>query len=284
MERIDCNTAYLRCDELSEGMIAQKIAYLLQVNRRVDRNGYPYLVFAFKTADKVVLTGRKFRIIENDSIGIQILALNRMIVKVDFEVQIYNGTYSLIVKNVIPAETQDISCFFESYLYTDDVFKNLNLEAVKLSAPVLNVALKTASVLRIHGGLTGGYVELLDIVYHILCARKSKHTTELLVCFFNVVNPYFTYLSLIERLEFLPKREILEILHCVSVENDERLTSVVLDVLSALMNLGKPEHLYSHIIYNAFVLAEKQLHFEEVVNSQPKNSMSNINNDFLTYY
>ncbi len=284
MERLNHNTSHLRCDELSDGMVAQKIAYLLRVNRRVDRNGYPYLVFAFKTADKVVLTGRKFKIMENDSIGVQILALNRTVVEVDFEVQIYNGTYSLIVRNIIPASKQEISCFFDSYLYADEVFENLNLEALKLSAPTLSVAFKTASVFRIHAGLAGGYLELLDIVYHMISTRKSKHTTELLVCFFNVVNPYFTYLSLIERLEFLPKREILEILHSVLVDNNDRLTSIVLDTLSALMNLGKPEHLYSHIIYNAFVFAEKQLHFEAIVSSQPKDSVSNINNDFLTYY
>lgn len=284
MQRVDGNALYLRCDELSEGMIAQKVAYLLRVNRRVDKNGYPYLVFAFKTMDKVVLTGRKFKIIENDSIGTQILALNRLLVKVDFEVQIYNGTYSLIVRNIVPAETQDVSCFFDSYLYIDEVFRNLNLEAIKVSAPTLNIIFKTASLLHIHGGLTGGYLEFLDIVYHIICARKSKHTTELLVCFFNVINPYFTYLSLMERLEFLPKRELLDILHSVAVKDDDRLTSIVLDALSALMNLGKPEHLYSHIIYNAFIFAQKQLHYEEIVTSQPKNSISNVNNDFLTYY
>ena len=111
MERLNHNTSHLRCDELSDGMVAQKIAYLLRVNRRVDRNGYPYLVFAFKTADKVVLTGRKFKIMENDSIGVQILALNRTVVEVDFEVQIYNGTYSLIVRNIIPTSKQEISCF-----------------------------------------------------------------------------------------------------------------------------------------------------------------------------
>ena len=136
MERLNHNTSHLRCDELSDGMVAQKIAYLLRVNRRVDRNGYPYLVFAFKTADKVVLTGRKFKIMENDSIGVQILALNRTVVEVDFEVQIYNGTYSLIVRNIIPTSKQEISCFFDSYLYADEVFENLKKIFIKYDYPL----------------------------------------------------------------------------------------------------------------------------------------------------
>lgn len=284
MQRVDSDATYLRCDELSEGMVAQKIAYLIRVNRRVDKNGYPYLVFAFRTIDKVVLTGRKFKVMESDSIGLQILSLNRMVVNVDFEVQIYNGTYSLLVKNILPTESQEVSQFFDSYLYSDEVFRNLNSEAARLSAPTINIAFKTASIFHINKGLTGGYLELLDIVFHMICARKSKHTTALLVCFFNVVNPYFTYLLLMDRLEFLPKREVLEILHSVVVENDDRITSIVLDILSALMGQGKPEHLYSHIICDAFSYAEKQLQFEGVVNSQPKNSISNINNEFLTYY
>lgn len=285
MERVvNQDSKLLYCFELSEGVCLERIAYLVRVVRRIDRNGYPYLVFYLRTADKVVLTGRRFRVNEDGEIGLNMLILNRSAVRVHFEVQIYNGMYSLLVKEIALLPNEDTLPFFDCFQKSEEAFQELWEAAKKLNLPAVNSAFKTASIFSLHNGLSGAYIELIASVYQMLNGKFSEHTNSLLVCFFNVVNPYFSYLLLMEKLEFLPKREILSILQSVVVEGDDRLTSVVSDVLSSLMGQGKPEHLYSHIIYNAFITAKSQMYLEEMACKSPKNLVIHLEDGTLIYY
>jgi len=275
---------YLYCAELLEGASGEKYVYLLRIKRRVDVNGNPYLTFYMKTADKVTLIGHKFRVEENDSLGVDILSLNRMVVNIKFDVQIYRGAFSLLIKCIESLPREDASMFFDSYIGVNDTFERLAKIAVNVGARPLNFAFKTASIFSVRHGASGAYVELLDMVNTIITARKTEHSSKMIKCLMSLSNQYFSYLIMLEKIEFIPKKEILSLLHSSVVDDDSNLSSVVIDTLSALMGQSNPEHLYAHIIVNAFNTAQKQLRLEESVKSSPKNLIIEDKDGRLIYY
>lgn len=285
MEKIvDNEKKYLLCSELTDGMVAERYAYLVRITRKLDVNKNPFLTFFFRTKDQVTLIGHKFRVEENADTGINLLTLNKMIVLVKFEVQVYNGSFSLLVKELVTKPQEDTGVFFESFTRAGEVFDKLNQISASVGGTMLDFGIRNASLFSIQYGISGGYVELLDIIQQILIARKTPHTDKLLKCLFSVANSYFLYLRLVEKIEFLPKKEILSLLQKVYIEDSEDLTSVAIDTLSALMGQGKPEHLYAHILVNAFNFALNQMRLEDLVKTSPRDLVIKLEEGKLIYY
>lgn len=257
---------FLRVSEFTEGFSATRQAYLVKCTHRLDINGSTFLTFYFKTADKATIVGRKFNVTSPNILEV-IQKLNKSIVDITFTVQLFNGAYTLIVTDV-STRVADPSPFFNVFEGAANVTRYLNERALELGCAQLPNLYETSSLFSIDCGKVGGYLELLDYVYKIIIARQTSYTIELEKVFLLSVKPYFNYLTWLEVEQFVPKRTVLELVESI-VGDDKVLNSIVSDTVMSLISDQKPEHLFSHIIHNAFKTANEQLRLESLVTTAP---------------
>jgi hypothetical protein len=264
------NDRYLHIGNLCEGMRATKLAYLINAQRKVDRYGDPYLRFRFRTADKAVVWGRKFKVSREWLSGTDLLRLNRTLVLVEFTVSLFNGSFSLLVDSITTAVSEDVTPFLGAYEGAANAFLALNSRAAEIDGKPLNPSLRTLSLGSLMGGQAGGYLRLLSMVSGFLHAAGSSQEISALRTLFSLALPYSNYLQIIETLEFVPKSDMMRIVWSAAA-SDDLGTSVVQDALSALMGMCAPDHVIAHRLVRAFELARFYLKLEEVELSSPKN-------------
>lgn len=268
--------------EFREGFSATRRAYLMRCKQSVDINGSPFLTFYFKTSDKVTIVGRKFNIVTSDILSI-IQKLNKAIVDVTFTVQLFKGSYTLIVSEVVTCTGADPSPFFDVFQGAKYVTEKLSTRAREIGcSPLLNTY-ETASLFAISGGKVGAYLELLDYVYSIISARQNRYTDDIERAFFGVVQPYFSYLTWIEADQFVPKKAILDLVHTISGD-DVTFNAIISDVLLSLLTEQKPEHMFSHVICNAFSTAKEHIRLERMVATSPEGLVIQDGDSTLIYY
>ena len=232
----------LRVNSLTEGMRGTLFAFLLKVRRYSDRNGEPYLNFWLRTADSATIIGRKFRVSHDNLVGDEILAAQRSVVKLGFEVQIFRGSYVLLVDTIRLSDEVSSDLFFDSYGEIDDTY-----EWLCKRCGTLPEKFKRVSLISVMDGKQGAILYLLKSAFCALSAYDSEPFWETLVdCFSGCIGPYVDYLQLIDKYEYVPKSDLFGLVWESSGES-----AILSDVLSALVGLSQAEHLISHLIVRA---------------------------------
>lgn len=273
-------TDLMLLSEFSEGMTGVRQAYVVKCRQGVDVYGSTFITFYFKTADDAVVVGRKFKV-DVANLHVLLKQINKSIVSVDFSVQIYNGAYSLVVNSVTGIANADPTPFFYNFAKADEVFNKLNDKALSLGLDNLNPVMKHGSLFAIDYGKLGAFVELLGVVYNVLCAKQSDYQDDILTCFFSVAQPYYSYLAFAEKDGHVPRKVLIDI---VSISGTDRVSTIVTDTLLCLVMNQTPEHFYSHLICNAFSLAKEQIRLERLVHSSPKDTVVVDGQQTIIYY
>jgi hypothetical protein len=261
---------FLRASLFKEGQEVDKIAFLHRVVRKADVNGDLFLRFYFKTADKVMIIGRKFRISSNRDVGSEIVEAQRAVVSVKGLVTVFSGSYSILVDEVRILSGINPDVFMDKFHDIDRVVGRLFDAGKKFEVIGAWVVLGKVALVDVLGGKMGGILSVIDFVLNMLSGFEGEEFYHVLMStWLRVIDPLVSILQLEDKTGFVPRKTVLDVIDGVGMRGGKDERSILVDTLMALVNVGVEEHYVAHIIAGAYRLAREQLEIADVVKVSP---------------
>ena len=260
----------LNIRSFAEGLKMKAKALVIHVRSGIDVNESGFYTFVLKDINANTISARLFHVenfIEN---GFVAKSFENKPVLIEFIPQIFNGAWSLILKDI---KLYDGAFDYESYkgkINVDTSFiDNCYLEVFSKSNP-MDPAYYTASFSSICGGRVGGFMKLISSVardlynYVDYCGYT---TTDLFTVYFYTVEAYYKLLKKKELFEIVDQAELFSILQSITNKiSGSGLTNEIVDSCRTILGFGAPQHILSHLIYESiqkelytFSLIEKNL-------------------------
>jgi hypothetical protein len=283
------NNNLLRISGLMLGESGMSTALLVRSIFKTTVNGSPMLTMVFRTADKKTIIGNMFDLVQGDDLAQTLLHMYRTTVDIAYTVQEWNGRYTLLVKGVVVNNTADVSEFFDSYAYLDDMYNSvvgsmrtyLNNPSYSFSSTI-----KSQSSFDVGRGKVGGTLLVISRVLNTLSVYvEYEDFSDCISAFASVIPAYLEYCKMLTKIPIIPKNELLElIVENVKYISDYRVKSISSDVISSLVGLGNPEHFWSHVICDSFNAVVKHINYEADLESAISGSVVRIGDSILTKY
>lgn len=291
------NPDYLDITVLDIGGEYTKVAYLSDAVSKISKVDTGFYTFYFKDCNSNLIVGRLFNIEKFIESGLIINILKRKLVKINFIVQEYNGSLTLVVKSIEPCidqvESDDIAKFIGLVPNVGQEYNDVVsiMTRVLGTKPNMQTIYATKSFASIYNGKCGGYAKLLNMVVTSLVSFNSLPDVDIVMLFrcLNVIQAdYFIYLVKLEDIDVLPESAKLEILFNAKIKAEEKydskISSIAIDSLSSLFGLTKPQHLYAHLIYSAFENSKHTLKLTTLSSSMVLGSRKEFGGDVLLKY
>lgn len=252
---------------ISEGQKLDCLAFVQSCNVKTSRIGKPFATFYLKDRNATMIAARLFDIGEAKNIT-SIFA--RHPVHVVAEVQVYNGSYSLVINGDQGITIYNGDFDYESFVGHYDVdLTEASMIYNRLTGKQLPVSMYTSVSIEFLGsGKVGAFAKIFDMALSNILFVDGVTGIEqdiLLEVFFTVMHNYYLILHRYHMFGPLEKLMLHEEYSSVDCEKDKRY--IVIDTLRSLCENTKPLHLYSHIIFNAVTQANKTLQLVDANNS-----------------
>lgn len=291
------NPDYLDITVLNIGEEYTKVAYLSDAMSKISKVDTGFYTFYFKDCNSNLIVGRLFNIEKFIESGLVINILKRKLVNINFIVQEYNGSLTLVIKSIEPysepVESEDVAKFIGLVPNVGQEYNDVTtiMSRVLGAKPNMQTVYATKSFASIYNGKCGGYAKLLNMVVTSLVSFNSLPDIDIVMLFkcLNIVQAdYFTYLVKLEDVDVLPESARLEILFNAKIKAEEKydvkISSIAIDTLSSLFGLTKPQHLYAHLIYTAFETSKHTLRLTTLSSSMVLGSRKEFGGDVLLKY
>lgn len=246
--------------QLEDGSEYEKICYLFNYKSGITKFDKGFYTFYVKDVNGNMLPAQLFNLEDYVNEGFKALLMKDKPVKIRFISQIYNGSWSLIIREI---ESWDGEFDYAKYLgvaeYVSDVVedkykqlfnKNISPEYYSQYFP------------EICDGRVGGFISLLEKSFMKLYSYSYKDLDceNLLKCFFISIDAYFNYLKLKKTCSVVATNEMLDILDSIKFEyGDYSYLKEVLDTSMCLFGIVKPQHIYSHLICDIVMQTNEHL-------------------------
>ena len=241
----------LDINTLEDGKEYDKICYLLNYKAGLTKQDKGFYTFYVKDKNANVVAARMFDIKDYVDEGFTAMLMKSKAVKISFVAQIWNGSWSLVVKNI---EIWNGNFSYENYIgkaeYSVDA-----LEAVyeSLFSQAINPEYYSEFFPSLCGGRIGGFISVLEKSFTQLYSYQlqSLNVQDLHRCFFICMDAYFNYLKLEKHFGIVPSQKVFEVINSIHFQYPESpYLNEITDTVLALTGLAKPQHIYSHLIYN----------------------------------
>ena len=249
---------YLDLSKLEVGQQYSKVAYLLNYKTGLTQLEEGFYTFYLKDCNANVTVARLFNVEQFIESGLKVMALAHKPVRINFIAQSYAGSISLVLTDIELYEGDfDYDLFIgkladakQSLLFVSKVLSKLKGNEIMLPSNYADVP-----VSRIAGGRCGGYASLLRMATQRLLSYEKLPGINLSVLFsvFNAVQDrYFNYLRKLDTIDVLNKaQKMQEVQSCYNKYSGDDNLSIIVDTFTAIIGLGKAEHLYANLICNA---------------------------------
>lgn len=252
IERVARNSN-LNLNDLIENGEYKKRAYVMSVKGDLTRFEKGYFTFYLKDENGCVVAGRKFDIKDFLETGYEASTLKNKMVDVEFKAQKYNGSWSLIVYSIkLAADNSD----FERFLGKVEIDKDVSY-AEKLYSGIFGEewkfpeSWKHLSFSSVGQGRCGCIAKVFVNTSKALWSYKdlpSVDTRVLLKLFCSAFTQYVKYKQQEESLNIVSATAGIDLLIETRRLFAEDYTELALDVVSSILGLDKPKHLYAHLI------------------------------------
>lgn len=265
LTRVEGENNYLDYTKLDYRNQTTSLAYLLDARVGFSEKVGGFYVFYFKDVNGVTITGRMFDVERLNSDSYTLSTLKRKPVMFTHTSQIFNGAPSLIVTSleVFNGEFDYVRFLGEIPSAKEDL-KYANDLVSKYVGNTFPVSWETESYLDVCNGRSGGLAKLTSTVLKNLSNYENTPGVvfkDLLTAVYVTLVAYKKYLVIESTVEVPMRNQLLEIIYNSTANLDVRMRNVVADCCSAVMGLGAPEHLYSHIIHNTLESSKRLLNF-----------------------
>lgn len=250
----------LDINTLEDGKEYDKICYLLNYKAGLTKQDKGFYTFYVKDKNANVVAARMFDVKDYVDEGFTAMLMKSKAVKISFVAQIWNGSWSLVVKNI---EIWNGNFSYENYIgkaeYSVDA-----LEAVyeSLFSQAINPEYYSEFFPSLCGGRIGGFFSVLEKSFTQLYSYQlqSLNVQDLHRCFFICMDAYFNYLKLEKHFGIVPSQKVFEVINSIHFQYPESpYLNEITDTVLALTGLAKPQHIYSHLIYNIVKQTENML-------------------------
>ena len=286
------DSIYLDLPTLEVGQEYVKAGYLYNVKAGTSVMQSGYYTLYFKDVKGNVVVGRLFNVVDFENSGLDILALKNKAVQIQFVVDVYNGSPSLIVSSISLYNGMfDYGSFIgkvdrveEKFMWCEATFRKL-LDDNSYSLPQ---EYKTKSIASIYDGRCGGYVKVLEIVLSNIIAYQDVVGVDIYALgriFKTVHQEYFRYLDKVNDLDFVTnslKFQTINRIRLSSERTDE--TIIAEDILGALIGLNEPESISSVLIVDLVKGALNKLSLASIYSSMIVGASKKVGDVVLLKY
>ena len=285
--RVDSPDEYLRVSDFNKLDVIKKICYVIDYKSGVSVINKGYYRLMIKTSDGVVVPAVLFNVTDFINKGLDVAGMKGKFVYISGNPEIYNGSYSLQVSEVeiCPiSKVTDPSVFLGKIENLDEMFDDVKTLCTKVNPNfTIPVIWKSRSYPEISGGQVGGYVKFVWQWMYSVSIYADSYGLELQKILSDVIVYYSKYLDRKNLLSLVTDMDKLEILRKIP-QSDSSKSAILVDCLQSVLEIGKPNHLFAHIILNTFKLC-KDIDFKgEMWKSIPSGGVKSLKDGYLKRY
>lgn len=250
-----------------EGQTMQALALVVGVSSGLTKKEEGFYTFMVKDENAKVFPARLFNVMDFVDSGLIASSLNSKPVEITFIPQIFNGSWSLIVKDI---QLHDGVFDYESFLgkiRTDSSYVDSKYN-VAFPDEVSNPEYAIASFLEICGGRCGGFLRLMNNCAHDvenLLDSLDYTKQEVYQVFFCTFDCYYELLKQKKQYSILNPTELLNVLARMDARTKNlNMHLQIMDSCRAILGLGAPSDVLAHVIHNYIQTEEKNLELIEL--------------------
>lgn len=290
------NEKYLDMKRIPELVPVERVAYVHDVKLGSTKFDTGFITFYLKDVNSTIVSARLFDVEDFMMSGIKVAAFKHKPVIFKCIAQEFRGSLNLTIDgssgiSVYDGEF-DIKRFVGSvdYDFTDirEILSDYDLPDVKYRDDLLRVPVdwRTQPLESLCEGRIGAYARFVEVAFS--CIKpflNSENAEELLQCFFVATEYYFKYLKEEQNVKMLGKLNAYKFFSQLNViYADSNNLLLYQDVVSAVVGVSKPMHLYAHLVKNAFDYARQMLFLTIKYESQPMATQISVGGVDLSKY
>lgn len=267
------DTSLLDMHNLVDGLEGSALALVMKAVPGMTRYEHGFFTFYVKDRRGNVIPARLFNVKDFSESGLVAKAYEGKPVQIKFTSQIFNGSWSLLVKEI---ELFNGKFDYDIFVGKVDFDEAMVRELFASRKLVLNPDLLVYALPQICNGKVGGFGKLIEAAYKTLMGYASMVTDfdVLLDVFVRSICGYFAKCKQ-EALHPVPNQVALLNAIITGVQNAPN-KNILTDSLQAIMGFGKPTFMESHLVYNAIVAAKNNLTIIEINNSAVKGAFVEV--------
>ena len=265
-----------------EGQTLQALALVVGVSSGLTKKEEGFYTFMVKDEEAHIFPARLFNVANFIENGLIASALKNKPVEIIFVPQIFNGSWSLIVKDI---QLFDGIFDYESFLgkiRTDSTFVDSKYN-VAFPNEVTDPEYGVVSFLEICGGKCGGFLRLMSNCAHDLenIVNSLDYTKqEIYQVFFCTFECYYALLKYKEQFHIVNPTDLFGVLNKIDVKTKDLPVHLqIMDSCRAILGFGKPSDILSHIIYNYIETEHKALDLIETYSIMARGSSKQLDSD-----
>lgn len=279
----------LNIKTFAEGIKMTAICLVTKSSAGLTQYGSGFFTFYVKDVNANVIAARLFNVDEFIKNGFIAKSFENKPVTVVFRPQIFNGSWSLIVEDIVRYTGDFDYESFRGRVNADSSVLDNKYYLVNPDGSGYNPAYKTEAFSNVCGGKCGGFFKLITSV----AKNLENYTTsipeisskELYTVFFYTVEALYAKLKLSEEFELINQTELFNILtrieaKCVS----DPMHSIIMDSCRAIIDFGTPQHIVSHLIINQIEQEMYALELIEKNNALAKGFSTTVKRGVLINY
>lgn len=272
---------------LVEGVETTAVCLVTKVTAGLTKIETGFFTFYVKDVNANVIAARMFDVGDYIKSGFIAKAFENKPVKITFIPQIFNGSWSLIVKEITSYKGDFDYESFRGVVKVNSAVVENKFELV-FPDKLLNPDYYSISFSSVCNGKCGGFLKLINAVARDLenydnidgVTDKDKY-----LVFFYTVKAYFTLLKKKEEFEIVNQTDLCNVLLRIDQETqDFSMHSQIMDSCRAILGFGEPQHILSHVIYDSIMSENYRFALIEKNNSLAKGSTVKVNNKTLVNF
>lgn len=252
---------YLDTTKLADGIRYRKVCLVVGNGAGISTLEKGFFKFYVKDVNSNIVRAMQFNIAEYIDSGFTALAFKNKPVEIDFIAQVYNGSWSLILKEITEWTDEFDYSIFRGSVACDSAWLKKLATGVFGSDETVTMDYSTSSLYSICGGRCGGYLKLVDSAARSLLNYKDMPTVnlnELLASYFYAMEVYFLYLKKKNEFQIIDQSLVYDMLGVMGQKvADSPFRFQILDACRSLLDNTKPQHLYAHLIYSTVKATEE---------------------------
>lgn len=254
-ERKEVN--YLKTEDLANQVPCRVICYVTKTMSKISRMDKGFHTLLVRTCDGVTVPARIFYSDMDGFIesGVDVNALRGKFIGMDCVPNVWESQYTIKVKKIYIIDQNlvtDKSLFLGKVDNTDLLFSQCEKAFSSLEHGILPTSYKFNGYPSVYNGIMGGYLQFVWTWTYQCMVYNAEFGQDFINTLYNCVVHYGNYLDRIATEEYESYLGKVETLKTIPVV-DKQSGQIILDCMQSILGLGKPEHLYANIIYDAFM-------------------------------
>lgn len=279
----------LNVKTFAEGCIMTAVCLVTKAYAGLTKQESGFFTFYVKDVNANVFPARLFNVNDFIKKGYIAKSFENKPVTIKFTPQIFKGSWSLLVEDIVPYSGDFDYESFRGKVSTDSSILDNKYYLVNPDGAGYNPEYKTVAFNSICGGKCGGFFKLITSVAKNLENYSNNipgvTSKELYTVFFYTVEVLYTKYKLMEEFEILNQTDLFNAL--LRVESKcvgDSMHSVIMDSCRAIIGFGTPQHLIAHLIYNQIQQECYSLELIEKNNALAKGFSTTVRNGVLVNY